>query len=183
MCGWVAMDWLSDLASWAWARHHNEWSWYIRPVFLIPYCWFAWRRSLAGMALTLLALLTSMFWFPAPDTPSPLAVEVLAAEKEYLLGPWTWWKLAIALLVPGTLVALALAFWKRSFAWGLVVVNTMVLAKVAWTFVFFSRDGALYHLIPAALGLVICNAVLGAAWWWSRRPKTSGPVARGGGVR
>ncbi len=167
------MEWLSDIAAWAWARHHNEWSWYIRPLFLLPYCWFAWRRNLTGVALTLVALLTSMFWFPAPETPSPRAVDVLAAEKEYLLGRWTWWKVALALLAPATLAALAAAFWRRSFVWGIAVVNLMVVAKVAWTFVFFSPESALYHLLPAALGAVICNAVLAAAWWRHRLPASA----------
>ena len=25
---------------WLWQRHHNQLSWYIRPLFLIPVCWF-----------------------------------------------------------------------------------------------------------------------------------------------
>jgi hypothetical protein len=174
--------WLSDFAAWAWARHHNEWSWYIRPLFLIPYCWFAWRRSVAGLVLTVVALATSMFWFPAPETPSPLALELLAAERDYLLAPWTWWKVAVALLIPATFVALAAALWRRSFAWGLAVVNFIVVAKVAWSFVFFTTEGALYHLVPAATGLLACNAALGGAWWLLRRrsapnppPAASGP--------
>ena len=30
---------------WLWQRHHNQLSWYIRPLFLIPFCWFAYRSS------------------------------------------------------------------------------------------------------------------------------------------
>jgi hypothetical protein len=162
------MGWAEEIAAWAWARHHNEWSWWIRPFFLLPWCWFAWRRSVPGLALTLLALITGMAWFPAPETPSPLAVEVLAAERAYLLGPWGPAKVAVALLVPGTLAALAAAFWRRSFAWGIAVVNAMVMAKVGWTFAVFSRDGALYHLAPAAFGLLACNLALLLAWRWRR---------------
>jgi hypothetical protein len=160
---------LSDFAAWAWARHHNEWSWYLRPLFLIPYCWFAWRHSLIGLALTLLALATSMFWFPAPETPSPLVLDALAAEREYLLSSWNWWKVALASLVPATLLALALAFWRRSFASGIAVVNIIASAKIAWTFVFFSMESAWHHLVPAAAGLVICNTTLIGAWWWLHR--------------
>lgn len=158
------MGTVEEIAAWAWARHHNEWSWWIRPFFLLPWCWFAWRRSLAGLALTLVALLTSMAWFPAPEIPSPLAVEVLAAERDYLLGPWGPAKVAVALLVPGTLAALAIAFWRRSFAWGIAVVNAMVLAKIAWTFAIFTAEGALHHLAPAAFGLAACNLALIIAW-------------------
>jgi hypothetical protein len=160
---------VSDLAAWAWARHHNEWSWYIRPLFLIPYCWFAWQRSLAGLVVTLLALATSMAWFPAPETPSAMALELLAAERDYLLAPWTAGKVAVALLVPASFAALAIAFWRRSFLWGVAVVNMMVLAKVAWSVVVFSAEGALYHLVPAATGLFACNAALVAGWCWARR--------------
>ncbi len=160
------MDLLSEFAAWAWARHHNEWSWYIRPLFLIPFCWFAWRHSLVGIGLTLVALATSMFWFPVPEDPSPMALEFLAAERAYLLGLWTWWKVAVALLIPATFFALAMAFWNRSFVWGIAVVNVIVLTKVAWSFAFFTVEGALYHLVPAALGLAICNVVLITARRW-----------------
>jgi hypothetical protein len=167
-------DALAELAAWAWARHHNEWSWYVRPLFLIPYCWFAWRRSLSGILLTLVLLASSMAWFPAPAEPSAMAVEILAAERAYLLAPWGWAKVAVALLVPLSFAALALAFWRRSILWGLVVLNAMPVAKVAWTFVVFPREGALYHLVPAALGLVACNLVLGGAAWWARRRRAAG---------
>ena len=60
-----------EFAAWAWARHHNELSWYIRPLLLLPFCWFAYKRSLFGITLTLVALATSMSWFPAPETTSP----------------------------------------------------------------------------------------------------------------
>jgi hypothetical protein len=32
------MDGLQDLLDWAWARHHNPLSWYIRPLFVLPFC-------------------------------------------------------------------------------------------------------------------------------------------------
>ncbi len=162
-------DALADLAAWAWARHHNEWSWYLRPLFLIPYCWFAWRRSLAGLALTLVLLATSMAWFPAPAEPSARAVAILATERDYLLAPWGAAKLAVALLVPISFAALALAFWRRSLAWGAVVLNAMPLAKIAWTFVVFPQEDAAYHLVPALAGLLACNAALGMALWWRGR--------------
>jgi len=170
------MEFLSEFAAWAWARHHNEWSWYVRPLFLIPFCWFAWRRSSVRLGLTLLALATSMFWFPAPQTPSPMALELLAAERDYLLGTWTVRKVVVALLVPASFLALALAFWNRSFAWGIVVVNVIVLTKVVWSFAIFTVEGALYHLVPAALGLAICNAALIASrrWFMTSRGSLSG---------
>src|SRR5687767_8323883 len=64
--------------------HHNVLSWYVRPLFLLPFCFFAYRRSLWGIVLTLLALATSMFWFPVPEHPSWAVNEMLASEREYL---------------------------------------------------------------------------------------------------
>ena len=63
-------EWLTELVSWAWDRHHNILSWYVRPLFLLPFCFFAWRRSWVGTIGTVVALLTSMAWFPAPAEAS-----------------------------------------------------------------------------------------------------------------
>ena len=156
----VATGQLDEFTAWAWARHHNVLSWYIRPLFILPFCFFAFRRSLLGIVLTVLALATSMFWFPAPQSASPAVNEMLASEREYLTANWTLWKVLIALLVPIGFTALALAFWKRSLAWGLAVINVLVLFKIGWTFVFSTEAGAMSHLPAAVLGLFVCDAVL-----------------------
>ncbi len=150
----------SEFVAWAWERHHNVLSWYIRPLFLLPFCFFAYRRSLLGMTLTLLALATSIFWFPAPTEASPAVNEMLAAEREYLTADWTLWKVLIALLVPASFAALGLAFWRRSLVWGLAVINAAILIKVGWTFVFGTEAGAMSHLPAAVLGLIACNALV-----------------------
>jgi hypothetical protein len=75
---------LDAFLSWAWARHPIILSWYIRPLFLLPFCYYAYRRSINGIVLTLLALASSMFWFPEPEHADPEALEFLAAEQEYL---------------------------------------------------------------------------------------------------
>jgi hypothetical protein len=149
-----------EFVAWAWARHHNVLSWYVRPLFFLPFCYFAYRRSLWGIVLTLLALVTSMFWFPAPEHASPAVNEMLASERQYLTANWTLWKVLIALLVPLTFAALGLAFWKRSLVWGLAVVNAAILFKIAWTFLFSTQAGAMSHLPAAVLGLVVCDALI-----------------------
>jgi hypothetical protein len=149
-----------EFIAWAWARHHNVLSWYIRPLFLLPFCYFAYKRSLWGIVLTVVALATSMFWFPAPQHSSPAVNEMLASEREYLTANWTLWKVVIALLVPLGFAALALAFWRRSLAWGLAVINAMVLFKIGWTFLFSTEAGAMSHLPAAVLGLVLCDALI-----------------------
>jgi len=149
-----------EFVAWAWERHHNVLSWYIRPLFVLPFCFFAYKRSLWGMTLTLLALATSMFWFPVPAESSAAVKEMLGAEREYLTANWTFWKVLIALLVPATFAALALAFWKRSLLYGLVVINAAILFKVGWTFLFSTGAGAMTHLPAALLGLVVCDALI-----------------------
>jgi len=149
-----------EFVAWAWERHHNVLSWYIRPLFLLPFCFFAYKRSLWGMTLTLLALATSMFWFPAPGESNAAVNEMLAAEREYLTANWTLWKVLMALVIPASFAALGLAFWKRSLVYGLAVINAAILIKIGWTFVFGTEAGAMSHLPAAVLGLVVCDVLV-----------------------
>jgi hypothetical protein len=101
-----------------------------------------------------------MFWFPAPQEVSQDVINMLEAEKEYLTGEWTLWKILIALLIPITFTALGMAFWKRSLLYGLGVINGMLIFKIFWAFIFAPTDGAIAHLIPAVVGLAIVNIVI-----------------------
>jgi hypothetical protein len=153
------METLSEFLSWAWARHHNPLSWYIRPLFVLPYCYFAYKKSAWGVALTVVAVLSSMFWFPAPETTDARAAEFLAMEKRYATGNRTVAKVAMTALVPLWFVALAAAFWRRSWLVGLVVINVGVALKVLWSF-YFGGDSAVSIIAPVALGAVVVNGVL-----------------------
>jgi hypothetical protein len=159
--GVVALTGRTDeFAAWAWDRHHNVLSWYVRPLFLLPFCYFAYKQSLWGITLTVVALATSMFWFPAPERADPGAAEFLAVEREYLTSDWSLWKALLALIVPTSFAALAVAFWKRSLVWGLAVINAMVLVKVVWSFYFGEASGGLTLLPSAVVGLAVCDAVI-----------------------
>jgi hypothetical protein len=158
--GLAATGTLDEFGAWAWERHHNVLSWYIRVLFLLPFCYFAYKRSLFGMVLTLVALATSMFWFPAPERPDPRVLEFLAMEREYLAGEWTTARVLLGLLVPGSLAALAVVFWKRSIIYGLVLINAIVLVKLAWSFYFGDASGGLTLLPSQLLGLAVLNAVV-----------------------
>ena len=150
---------LNDFLSWAWARHHNIVSWYIRPLFLLPLAYFSYRRSLSGIALTVVALATSMFWFPAPERVDPRVEEFLAFEREWLTGEWTLAKVLITSVVPLSLTAFCLAFWKRSLLWGLIIINAIALTKMLWGVV--SGEGSGWVMLGSALaGLLVCDAVV-----------------------
>lgn len=153
------MENLSDFLTWAWARHHNILSWYIRPLFILPFVFFAYRRSWKGLFLTVLALATSMFWFPAPAVADPAVEQFLQAEKEYLLGEWTLGKVLMTLTVPAFFSLLALAFWKRSWWWGVAVINLGALGKIAWS-VTEGGDSGWAVLVPAVIGMLICDAAV-----------------------
>jgi hypothetical protein len=160
------MEMWDAFTAWAWARHHNPLSWYVRPLLLIPFCVFAYRRSVLGIVLTLVAIVTSMFWFPPPEVASKGIAQALAIERAYLSGPWSWWKALAALLVPLTLVALAAAFWKRSIVMGMTVLILIALLKVGWSAALMPSDGFLALLVPAIAGLLVCNVAL---WTFGRR--------------
>ena len=170
----------NEFAAWAWARHHNELSWYIRGLFLLPFCYFAFKRSLWGIVLTVLALATSMFWFPAPERVDPKAVAFLAVEREYLTSDWTLTKILLALLVPVSFAALAVAFWRRSLVWGLAVINAMVLVKIVWSFYFGDASGGLTLLPSAVVGLAVCDAVILYILRRMRKQSSSEPLRQAG---
>jgi hypothetical protein len=153
------MESLQDFAEWAWMRHHNPLSWYIRPLFLIPFCYFAWRRSPAGVAATLLALATSMFWFPAPANPDPRVAEFLEVERQYLSGPWSAAKILFTATVPAFLFAVAYAFWRRSVWIGLAVIAAGVLLKIGWSLYYGGGSG--WAVVPPAItGLLAVTAIV-----------------------
>jgi uncharacterized membrane-anchored protein YitT (DUF2179 family) len=150
---------LDGFLSWAWERHHNVLSWYVRPLFLLPLAFFSYKRSLFGIVLTLVALATSMFWFPAPERVDPTVREFLRFEKEWLIGEWTIEKTVSALAVPLILGLLCLAFWRRSLLWGLIIINAIAVTKLVWGVVDGGGTGWVM-LGPALTGLVICDAAV-----------------------
>ncbi|MDD2496763.1 MAG: hypothetical protein PHT78_03030 [Desulfitobacteriaceae bacterium] len=145
--------------NWAYERHQNQLSWYIRPLFIIPFCYFAYKRSWAGIWGTIFFLLTSMFWFPKPDVVSEQVKQFLEMEMEYLSGDWGLVKILIALLIPISFIALGTAFWKRSLWLGLAVVVFMAVAKMAWSVVFGGEAGKSIF-VPAIIGLVFCIGLI-----------------------
>ncbi len=162
------MELLNDFLSWVWARHHNELSWYVRPLFLLPFCLFAYRRSVWGIVVTLLVFPTSLFWFPAPENPSARVEGYLAWERQFLLEGSLVARVALVLLVVAFFVALATAFWKRSWLWGLAVINAGTLLKVIWS-VAFGGVAGWASLAPSIFTLAITDAALLLAMRFLRR--------------
>lgn len=144
---------------WAFERHHNPCSWYIRPLFLVPFCFFAYKRSWTGISATIFLLFTSMFWFNRPSEVSEQVMSFLQFEKEWIYGAWNFQKFMLILTVPVSFFALGLAFWKRSLMMGLGVVVLMATGKIIWSIQNAGESGKSI-LIPALLGLGICSALI-----------------------
>ncbi len=151
--------------NWAFARHHNVLSWYIRPLFIIPIIFFAFRKSLTGVFASVFALFTSMFWFPAPETNSPQVMTFLAYEMEYLKGAWTVPKIVMTLTVPIFFVALIMAAWKRNWKILIGVVVAAAVLKILWSVVFGGEAG-MSILKPAIIGLILC---IGGIYLYKKR--------------
>ena len=144
---------------WAFRRHQNQLSWYSRPLFLIPYCYFAYRRSWAGVMISLFALLTSMFWFPQPDVVSEQVKEFLSFERQYLTTNWNVTKILLTTTAPISLFLLAMAFWKRNLWFGVTVIVLMAVGKLIWS-VYNAGDAGMSILVPALVGLLICSLMI-----------------------
>lgn len=155
--------------NWAFERHHNVLSWYIRPLFIVPIVIFAYKKSLSGIFFSIFALFTSMFWFPVPDKVSPQVLSFLAFEMEYLKGIWTAPKVLMSLSAPIFFIMLILAAWKRNWKWLFgVAIGTAVL-KILWS-VVFSGESGMSIIKPAITGLLIC---IGGFYYYIRKLKAS----------
>jgi hypothetical protein len=73
------------------------------------------------VALTIVAVTSSMFWSPALAAADPRVTAFLAMERQYVTGPLTLGKAAMTMLVPLWFVVLAWAFWRRSWVGGFIV--------------------------------------------------------------
>lgn len=154
-----AMYYYDAFFNWAFDRHQNTWSWYIRPLFLIPFCFFAYKRSLSGISFIILALFTSMFWFPKPEFVSEEVIQFLNFEKSWLATAWSIEKMLQTLSVPISLSLLALAFWKRSLWMGIGVMVLMATGKIIWS-ISSAGEAGKSILIPALTGLLICIVIV-----------------------
>ncbi|WP_417267016.1 hypothetical protein [Celeribacter baekdonensis] len=159
----VAVLWLfftnSAFFDWAFARHQNTLSWIARPVLVLPYCYCAWRRWLPGVMLSVLAIVTSMFWFPVPVAPREDVLAFLAMERALLQSGWTAANLLGALAVAVYFGLVALAFWRRSLWLGFVVVALGAGLKLLWSVLFSPEAGV--AVAPFALfGVLLLGLVL-----------------------
>ena len=141
--------------NWTFERHHNILSWYIRPLFLIPFCYFSYKRKLMGIFMTIFFLLTSMFWFPKPTNVSTQINEFLNLEQKFLLNSPFYTKLIGIFIVFISLWGLSKALWKRNLKLGIAVLVLIAISKMFGSVIFAGEVGKSIF-IPAIIGLVVC---------------------------
>ena len=161
------MDTMVEFLNWAWARHHNPLSWYIRPLFILPFCYFAYQKSVRGMVLTVVAVTSSMFWFPAPAIPDPTAATFLEVERQWITGPLTLSQAFLTALIPFWFIALATALRRRLWVAAALVIVAGTVLKVAWSF-YVGGASAWIIVPPVAVGNVVVAGVLTYAYWRTR---------------
>ena len=157
------------LGNWIWNRYQNLFSWYSRPLFIIPACYYAYQRKL-GYVIGMLALLaTSMFWFAPPDEVSDAVTSYLEWERVAFLDPQNRVPLTILVIsVSVFLICLFYAFWQRSLWLGLLVINVGNVLKVLVS-VMFRRDAEAVSIVPTLSSMLIINLFAFAVWWWRKR--------------
>ncbi len=151
---------------WAFSRHQNILSWYIRPIFMIPICYFAFKRNATGISATIFLLLISMFWFPSPNAIDPKVEDFLAMERVYLTENWTAAKIMVTSIVPISMGLLIWGLWKRNLKAGIGVLVGIAVGKIIWSVAEGGSSGAKV-IVPAILGLLIC--LLAILWWYKKR--------------
>lgn len=72
---------------------------------------------------------------------------------------WTITKVFASLSVPAFFYFLGLAFWKRSWWWGVAVINLAALGKIAWSVIAGGESGWAV-LVPAVIGMLVCDAAV-----------------------
>jgi hypothetical protein len=158
---------INEILDWAFQRHLNPFSWYIRPIFLILFCLMAYKRSWKGIVIVLLLMFSSMVWFPAPATIDPQMQSVLEYEKALVKNPFTLFLAITAMITSMTLIAMA--FWKRSFLLGLIILNIALIGKLIGSLALVGKDGwgPLYVIV---FGLVLVNGL--SIYFYYKKKKT-----------
>lgn len=153
-----------DIGAWIWDRHQNLFSWYSRPLFIIPACYYAYRRKMAYVIALIFVFVTSLFWFPAPEVVPESVAGYLDWEKSFFYGSENLLNLfALAVAVAVFLISLFYAFWKRNAWYGLLVINIGTLLKVVVSLVLDQESGTA-AVLPSLSSLVVINLVAFFVW-------------------
>lgn len=146
------------LLSGLWERHKNPMSWVARPLFGSIMFYGAWIHSWWVLALGIVGVATSWFWFPRPGRVPRWVEKFIDVERAYVSPPWNAPKL-LGFLVTFLFVAFTIvSFWQRRPGLALAMVIAGCLLKAGWSLAVArgaAIGAALFGLISAAIAALI----------------------------
>ena len=148
-----------EFFTWAFSRHQNILSWYIRPLFIIPIVIGAYKQSFSILFMSIFGLFTSMFWFPKPEAVDEQVHLFLEFEKNYLTIGWTTEKIFVCTLILLFFIFMIYTTWNRKWGQLLWVVIAGAVLKVVHS-ILSSGENGMALVKPAATGLVICIVII-----------------------
>ncbi|MCY8147628.1 hypothetical protein P8833_14220 [Bacillus inaquosorum] len=147
---------VQDILDWAFRRHLNPLSWYIRPLFLLVLVYAAYKRGWNGLIITFVLMMSSMVWFPEPKRIYLQMQKVLEFEQMLLSSPVSAVLTIVFMMV---LIGFILAaFWKRSLVLGVILLNVTLAGKVALS-LFFTGENGWAPLGNTIFGLMMVNGI------------------------
>ena len=141
--------------TWAFQRHRNILSWYIRPLFIVPIIWSAYKKLFSGISISIFGLFTSMFWFSKPDTTNPEVEKFLNFEANYLKSGWTIDKIVLLFTVIIFFVFIIVSTWTKNWKLLLLILIATAILKIFNSYLLTGKS-ALSMLKPAVTGLIVC---------------------------
>ena len=154
----------TDLGDWIWKRHQNLFSWYSRPLFILPAAYYAYRRKLGYIIGFMLLMATSLFWFAAPaQTPEAVSTYLTWETQMFFTNENRAPMFALIVAVLLFLVVFFYAFWQRNPWYGVVIINLGTLAKIVVSLTFGGAAGTA-AIVPSVTSLCVINAIAGFIW-------------------
>ena len=167
-----SVAWLSgsDMGAWVWGRHQNLFSWYSRPLFIIPAAYYAYCHKPWHVVGFMALLTTSLFWFPAPAQVSAAVTDYLEWEKQLFFAnenrvPLVAMSVAVVVFLFGFFYSL----WKRNVLYGLILINLGTLMKIVVS-LLFGKEAGTAAIAPSLSSLLVINLIY---WFIWRRAKSS----------
>ena len=154
----------AQIGEWIWNRHQNQFSWYSRPLFIIPACYYAYKQKLGFIIGIMVLLGTSLFWFAPPAEVSETISGYLDWERQMFFNPDNRTPIiGLSISVLLFLFLLFYAFWQKSFWIGLLVLNIGNLLKIGVSIVF-GGDAGMASIVPTLSSILVLNMLAYAIW-------------------
>ncbi|WP_157716256.1 hypothetical protein [Roseivirga echinicomitans] len=160
-----------DIGNWIWDRHQNLFSWYSRPLFIIPACYFAYHHKLWHTGAWMALMFASLFWFSAPQQVSESVQAYLEWENKLFFNGDSIVPLVV--LIAGVLAflfGLFYAFYRRNMWYGLLVFNIGTLLKI-FVSLTWGKETGVTAIVPSLSSMLFINIVAWLLWKRTKKKK------------